>query len=92
MSAEFDPAAAVGFRPAGGLPVRPPQPRLPRRGGGSGPPPIVEVRLESNPELWSPRDTATFIASTQARILEFCLALPCLKKGWNLITAIAMGI
>ena len=38
-----------------------------RQGGGCGPPPIVEVRLESNPELWSPRDTATFIAGTQAR-------------------------
>ena len=69
LSAEFEPAVAA-YRPvtAGGLPVRPP-PRLPRRhgGGGSGPPPIVEVRLESNPELWSPRDTATFIASTQER-------------------------
>ena len=63
MSAEFE-----AYRPVTGLPVRPPQPpRLPRRhGGGGGPPPIVEVRLESNPELWSPRDTAAFIASTQA--------------------------
>ena len=57
LSAEFE-----AYRPD-----RPPA-RLPRRQGGrSGPPPIVEVRLESNPELWSPRDTATFIASTQER-------------------------